>query len=87
MATKTLLTVRETARLLGVHENTVRNWQEKGILRAARLPASGYRRFDQDEVERIRAEIVAELAPATEGPIIQPRRRPRGKLVAGDELE
>lgn len=87
MATKALLTVRETARLLGVHENTVRNWQEKGILRAARLPSSGYRRFDRDEVERLRDQIISELAPATEGPVVQSRRRPRGKLVLGDDLE
>ncbi|MEX2645339.1 MAG: helix-turn-helix domain-containing protein [Gaiellaceae bacterium] len=81
MAAKTLLSVRETARLLGVHENTVRNWERKGILRAARLP-SGFRRFDRHEVERLRAEI---FAPAVEGPTIEPTRRPRGRFVHGDD--
>jgi excisionase family DNA binding protein len=43
------LNVRETATRLGVHENTVRNWEEKGLLRAVKLPGSGYRRFDEAE--------------------------------------
>jgi excisionase family DNA binding protein len=80
---KTMLTVRDTARLLGVHENTVRNWEQRGLLRAARLP-SGFRRFDPAEVERLRAEI---FAPAVEGPIVEQRRRPRGRFVHGDDVE
>lgn len=85
MAIRTLLTVRETAELFGVHENTVRNWERRGILRAARLPMSGFRRFDPEEVERLRAQMLAQLAPATEGPTIEPRRRPRGRFVFGDD--
>ena len=38
MATKELLNVRDTARMLGVHENTVRNWEARGLLRAVHLP-------------------------------------------------
>ncbi len=48
------LNVRETARLLGVHENTVRKWADNGTLRCHRLPGSGFRRFDPAEVERVR---------------------------------
>jgi len=69
--------VRETARKLGVHENTVRNWEEKGILRAAKLPGSGYRRFDAAEVSRLHDEMVKGLAPAAEGPVIRPKSKPR----------
>jgi excisionase family DNA binding protein len=76
VTTKTLLSVRETAQLLGVHENTVRNWTNRGLLRAARLP-SGVRRFQRAEVERIRAEI---FAPAVETPIVKTSRRPRGPV-------
>jgi len=81
VATQTLLSVRETARRLGVHENTVRNWERRGLLRAARLP-SGFRRFQAQDVERLRAEI---YAPAVTGPVVEPPRRPRGRFVHGDD--
>jgi excisionase family DNA binding protein len=48
--------VRQAARYPGVHENTLRRWEENGLVRAVRLP-SGVRRFHVDEVERLRAEI------------------------------
>lgn len=48
------LNVRETARRLGVHENTVRNWVREGILRTARVPGSKFHRFDARDVERLR---------------------------------
>ncbi|MGA2013211.1 MAG: MerR family transcriptional regulator [Solirubrobacteraceae bacterium] len=76
------LNVRETAARLGVHENTVRNWEEKGLLRAVKLPGSGYRRFDAAEVERMRDEMLTNLAPAVEGPVIHPKRP--GRIVAED---
>ena len=44
MATKEFLNVRDTARVLGVHENTIRNWESRGLLRAIHLPGSGFRR-------------------------------------------
>jgi excisionase family DNA binding protein len=87
MATRELLNVRDTARVLGVHENTVRNWEERGILRAVRLPGSGYRRFSVQDVERLRAEMFDQLAPATEGPVVNPGRKRSGRLVFGDAAE
>ncbi len=87
MATRELLNVRDTARALGVHENTVRNWEERGILRAVRLPGSGYRRFSVQDVERLRAEMFEQLAPATEGPVVNPGRKRGGRLVFGDATE
>jgi excisionase family DNA binding protein len=87
MATRELLNVRDTARALGVHENTVRNWEERGILRAVRLPGSGYRRFSVQDVERLRAEMFEQLAPATEGPVVNPGRKRSGRLVFGDATE
>lgn len=47
------LNVRETARRLGVHENTVRNWAKSGLLRSVRVPGSRFHRFDAREVERL----------------------------------
>ncbi len=87
MATGELLNVRDTARALGVHENTVRNWEERGILRAVRLPGSGYRRFSIQDVERLRAEMFEQLAPASEGPVVNPDRKRSGRLVFGDATD
>ncbi len=87
MATKELLNVRDTARALGVHENTVRNWEERGILRAVRLPGSGYRRFSVQDVDRLRAEMFEQLAPTTEGPVVNTGRKRSGRLVFGDATE
>jgi excisionase family DNA binding protein len=87
MTTRELLNVRDTARALGVHENTVRNWEERGILRAVRLPGSGYRRFSAADVKRVRMEMFEQLAPATEGPVVNPGRKHTGRLVFGDANE
>jgi hypothetical protein len=87
MATRELLNVRDTARALGVHENTVRNWEARGLLRAVHLPGSGFRRFAVDDVERLRAEMFEQLAPATEGPVVNPGRKRSGRLVFGDATE
>jgi len=85
--TKGLLNVRDTARTLGVHENTIRNWEERGILRAVHLPGSGYRRFAAADVERLRAEMFEQLAPATEGPVVNPGAERSGRLEFGDATE
>jgi excisionase family DNA binding protein len=61
-----VMNVRQTAELLGVHENTVRNWNERGLLRGYKLPGSGYRRFPREEVERMRREMLEQYAPMTE---------------------
>ena len=61
-----LLQVRQAARMLGVHENTLRRWEQKGLLHAVRLP-SGVRRFDLAEVEAVRAEMYRGMpAPAAD---------------------
>jgi excisionase family DNA binding protein len=57
-----LMQVRQVARTLGVHENTVRRWEERGLLHAVRLP-SGVRRFRPDDVEAVRAQMFSGFAP------------------------
>lgn len=47
------LGVSETARLLGVHPNTVRNWVATGALVSSRLPGTRQNRFARDEVMRL----------------------------------
>lgn len=39
------------------------------------------------EFERLRAQMVDQLAPAAEGPVVNPGRRRRGRLVFGDATE
>jgi excisionase family DNA binding protein len=60
-----LLQVREAARGLGVHENTLRRWEERGLIRAVRLP-SGVRRFRAEDVESLRAEMFSGFPPVVE---------------------
>ena len=47
-----MLTTAEVARLLHVHPNTVRQWSNKGMIRAYRLGTRGDRRFDRKDIER-----------------------------------
>lgn len=70
---KAFLNVRDTANLLGVHENTVRNWVTAGTLVSARVPGSKQHRFAREEVMRLQKErgsSVSSVAPAlrTDGP-------------------
>ncbi|MEV6983387.1 helix-turn-helix domain-containing protein [Sphaerisporangium sp. NPDC051017] len=56
-----LLTVRETAKRLQVHENTVRNWAAKGTLQSAGVPG-GTHRFRASEVDRLVRQRGARVA-------------------------
>jgi excisionase family DNA binding protein len=51
-----LLGVREAARRLGVHENTLRRWEQLGLIRAVKLP-TGVRRFREEDVQRLYEEM------------------------------
>jgi excisionase family DNA binding protein len=71
-----LMQVREVARALGVHENTVRRWESRGLLRAVRLP-SGVRRFRVEDVDAVRARMFSGLAPLeTDEDIVEARAEP-----------
>ena len=52
-----MLPVREVARLLHVHGNTVRRWSDKGIIRAYRINPRGDRRFSREDIPRILLEL------------------------------
>jgi excisionase family DNA binding protein len=62
----TLMQVREAARALGVSENTIRRWQERGLIPAVRLP-SGVRRFRPEDIEAAKARMYEGLPPLVEG--------------------
>ncbi|MGB6874105.1 MAG: helix-turn-helix domain-containing protein [Dehalococcoidia bacterium] len=52
-----MLTVREAARLLHVHPNTLRRWTNEGRIRAYRISPRGDRRFKREEIARFLAEL------------------------------
>jgi excisionase family DNA binding protein len=76
-----LLNVRETARRLAVHENTIRNWARDGVLPSARVPGSRFHRFDARDVERLRQQRGSVVASVEEE-----RRTIGPELVDGTQL-
>jgi excisionase family DNA binding protein len=51
-----MLTVRQVARILNVHINTVRRWDGKGVLKAYRVGPRGDRRFSREDIDIFLAE-------------------------------
>jgi excisionase family DNA binding protein len=45
------LTIKDAARLLNVSTVTLRNWDKKGLLAAARNPVNNYRLYAQSDIE------------------------------------
>lgn len=77
MLVPTTIAISEAAQRLGVHENTIRNWIDHGVLDGYRLP-NGHRKLRLDSVERLAREMfgvpsaVVELddpAPAPAPPV------------------
>lgn len=60
-----LMQVRQAARTLGVHENTLRRWEQRGLVQAVRLP-SGVRRFRQEDIHALREQMFSGFAPPTD---------------------
>ena len=56
---KQYLTVNEVARIFGVSPLTVRNWDQKGRLKAHRNPMNNYRLYKIEEVEKLLQEIAS----------------------------
>ncbi len=83
MSTTEFFTVRQTANELGVHENTVRNLERRGELKAIRLPGSGFRRFRKEDVDRMRREMWSQFAP--DQPMPTERRTPSKRHTLTDE--
>ena len=55
-----MLTVRQVARLLHVHPNTLRRWSNNGRIRAYRITPRGDRRFRREEIAHFLAELNAQ---------------------------
>ena len=52
-----MLTVREVARLLHIHPNTLRRWSNRGRIRAYRITPRGDRRYKREEIAHFLAEL------------------------------
>src|SRR5690349_1727885 len=59
-----LLPLRTTARILGIHPNTLRLWDQRGTVRAVRLGSRQDRRFDRDQVRAVWIAQRATTSPA-----------------------
>lgn len=75
------VTLKRAAQQLGVHEQTLRGWERRGLIRMARLPQSGYRRVPQEEVDRLqKAMLTKERTPRVR--IAPPAREPEALAKA-----
>ena len=63
----TFISFREAAQRLGVHENTVRRYADRGLIRAIRLP-SGVRRLRRTDVEAMQPGEASANAAAVDHP-------------------
>lgn len=46
-----MLRTGEVARKLNIHENTVRRWADRGMLKAFRIGPRGDRRFRKEDID------------------------------------
>lgn len=76
-----LLNVRETARRLGVHENTVRSYAKAGLLPDARVPGTSFYKFRASDVERLKSQRGA-VAPS----LAAERRSASPELINAGQL-
>jgi len=57
--------VRQAAKALGVSENTIRRWEQRGLIPAIHLP-SGVRRFRPEDIEGVKARMYEGLPSLSE---------------------
>jgi excisionase family DNA binding protein len=57
------LQVADAAQMLGVSQNTLRNWSETGKIRMHRNPANGYRLFRQADLQRFLQRAARPVKP------------------------
>jgi excisionase family DNA binding protein len=53
---KPMLTVKDVAKLLHVHANTVRRWSDRNLIKVYRITSRGDRRFRQEDIARFLTE-------------------------------
>ena len=55
------MTVKEAAEWLKVHPNTLRRWNQLGLLKAYRIGPRGDRRFERSDIERMLSQYGTNL--------------------------
>lgn len=78
------LTLKEASERLGVHPNTLRNWEEQGVIRLMRLPGSQHRRVPLSEVERLLAQMHAQITDS--GVRLEPPPEDPAVIAAGQAM-
>lgn len=58
-----ILTIKEASRMLGVTPLTLRNWDNKGKLKALRHPINNYRVYKRADIELLIEEIGKNESP------------------------
>jgi len=58
---KDYLTIKEAAKILGVSQMTLRRWDKKGKLKAARHPFNNYRIYNFQKLETLRKNFKKSL--------------------------
>ena len=66
--------IAEAARILGVSQNTLRAWCEKGKLPVTRNPVNGYRLFRRSDLEAFLRELECSFEPSDEKGSTHPKR-------------
>ena len=87
MATKEFLNVRDTARAWACTRTRSATGKSAASCAQCVSPAAASGASQPQDVERLRDEMFEQLAPATEGPVVNPGRKRSGRLVFGDATE
>ena len=51
-----MLGIREAAKLIGVHPNTLRRWSDKNLVKSFVISSRGDRRYHKRDIDRFLAE-------------------------------
>ena len=55
--------VAEAAKILGVAQNTLRKWADRGEIPMHRIPANGYRLFKRSDLEKFLNQVERPVKP------------------------
>lgn len=83
---RSYVTLKEAAQALSVHEQTIRNWGRRGVIRLVRLPGSRYRRVPVSELARLQVQMVQNEPSAVGGVRLDPPPDDADVIARGQAL-